>query len=142
MSRPHISVAIRRQVSERDKHRCAYCQTQAHVIGTGLEIEHIFPFSKGGLSDEANLCLAYSRCNKCKGSRTVAQDPLSGEYAPLFNPRNDIWIEHFEWGSDNIRIVGKTATGRATIVVLKMNVPIVLIARQGWADAGWHPPRD
>jgi hypothetical protein len=37
----------------------------------------------------------------------------------LFHPRNEVWSEHFEL--DGPLIVGLTATGRATIQVLRMN---------------------
>ena len=39
----------------------------------------------------------------------------------LFHPRRDIWIQHFEWLG--IDLVGKTATGRATVLVLAVNAP-------------------
>ena len=44
-----------------------------------------------------------------------------GETVPIFHPRRNRWEEHFE--SVAGEIVGRTATGRATVVVLDMNHP-------------------
>jgi hypothetical protein len=46
-------------------------------------------------------------------------DPETGEVVRLFNPRLDQWAEHFELR--DIRITGLTATGRATVSLLRMN---------------------
>ena len=42
-------------------------------------------------------------------------------YVPLFNPRQDVWKNHFQWNEDYTMILGLTATGRATVDLLKMN---------------------
>jgi hypothetical protein len=47
-------------------------------------------------------------------------DPESDELQPLFNPRLDDWDEHFAWDGPFLR--GKTAIGRTTIDVLRINV--------------------
>lgn len=48
-------------------------------------------------------------------------DPLSDELTPLFNPRTERWVDHFRWRGAELE--GKTATGRATIDVLRINDP-------------------
>ena len=45
----------------------------------------------------------------------------------LFNPRTDVWAEHFEIAAG--AIVGKTAIGRATAALLQFNEPVRLAAR-------------
>ena len=50
------------------------------------------------------------------------------------------WTEHFTWSENGTRIQGKTPTGRATVLALKMNNPTVVFARRRWVSAGWHPP--
>ena len=40
---------------------------------------------------------------------------------PTFNPRQKKWARHFRW--DGAYLVGITAIGRATIVVLAINDP-------------------
>ena len=37
---------------------------------------------------------------------------------------------------------GRTASGRATVIVLRLNDLIAVVVRQGWVAAGWHPPEE
>jgi len=57
----------------------------------------------------------------------------------LFNPRIDRWDDHFSWSGDALRIRGKTAKGRATVRLLKMNRRGVTIIRMLLLQAGLHP---
>ena len=108
----------------------------------GLELEHLFPRSLGGLTVEDNLWLACSACNQYKGVRTAGEDPKSGRLVRLFNPRHQAWNSHFAWIDSGIRISGKTAVGRATIEALQLNRSILVGSRRIWVAAGWHPPKD
>jgi hypothetical protein len=105
-----------------------------------MVMEHILPLAAGGGSDLKNLCLACYRCNEFKGARIQANDPLSGEYAALFNPATQEWPENFAWSRDGLRIVGITSCGRATCEVLHLNNDWLVRARRIWIVAGWHPP--
>jgi hypothetical protein len=78
-----------------------------------------------------------NRCNRHKGSDFATFDPLSGEIIQLFNPRTQIWSEHFRL--DNAQIVGITATGRATVFLLKLNEPNRLQIRQVLMAQGLYP---
>lgn len=142
MSRTYIPQAIRERVAAEAQYRCGYCQTQQAVIGIPLHIEHIIPEAAGGSSEEENLWLACSLCNNYKGTQTHALDPASQETLPLFNPRTQIWHDHFAWSADSTEIIGLTPTGRATVSALKMNQPSMLRARRRWNKVGWHPPKD
>jgi HNH endonuclease len=102
--------------------------------------DHILPRSKGGDTSFQNLCLACRTCNEFKSDTTQANDPLTGVPVQLFNPRLQKWAEHFTWSFDSTKVEGLTATGRATIVVLRMNNAIIVSARWRWAISGWHPP--
>ena len=46
----------------------------------------------------------------------------------MFDPRRDVWRAHFRW--DGVRVVGITPTGRATVMALHMNRPLVLAIRE------------
>jgi hypothetical protein len=106
-----------------------------------LEIEHIIPLSEGGNNAETNLWLACPLCNRDKSNRTLAVDPETGETVPLFNPRTQSWSDHFRWSDDSIRIVGRTAVGRATVATLHLSDdPDALAVRSYWVLVGWHPP--
>jgi hypothetical protein len=107
-----------------------------------MHIEHIVPLSHGGTSDETNLWLACAWCNSYKGDRTHALDPITGEEVPLFNPRAQRWLDHFQWSEDGTQIAGLTPTGRATVLALRLNNEFILAARRHWVLAGWHPPQE
>lgn len=138
----HIPKALRARIAAQARYRCGYCLTSEAIVGTPMEIDHIVPRSLGGLTEEENLWLACSLCNEHKGIRTVALDPLTGEMVPLFNPRRQVWQEHFAWTTEGDRIIGLTAIGRATVIALNLNRPSLVKARQVWVAAGWHPPKD
>jgi hypothetical protein len=70
-------------------------------------------------------------------------DSETGEIVKLFNPRTQIWSEHFFWTKDGLQIVGKTPTGRATVKVLHLSDDAdALEVRSYWVLAGWHPPEN
>ncbi len=102
--------------------------------------DHILPRSKGGDTSFQNLYLACRTCNEFKSDTTQANDPLTGEPVPLFNPRLQKWTEHFAWSFDSTKAEDLTAIGRATTVALRMNNAIIVAARWRWAISGWHPP--
>jgi HNH endonuclease len=142
MSRSYVPKALRDRVARQARYRCGYCLTQASIIGTPMEIEHIIPEALGGPTIEDNLWLACSLCNDHKGDRIAAPDPLSGEIVRLFDPRHQVWADHFVWADTGARIVGLTPVGRATTVVLNLKRPSLVVARRAWISVGWHPPTD
>jgi hypothetical protein len=85
------------------------------------EIDHIRAKKHHGPTTLLNTCLACAYCNAAKGSNPAGFDPESGELVPLFNPRADVWAEHFAW--DGPQLLGLTAVARATIDVLNVNAP-------------------
>lgn len=122
-------------------HRCGYCQTQEVVSGIPLTVEHLLPKAQGGNDEEENLWLSCRFCNGHKADQTEALDPKTDQLVPLFNPRRQTWHEHFAWSEGGLKIVGKTATGRATVIGLFLaDDPDALLVRSFWIQAGWHPP--
>jgi hypothetical protein len=128
---------IRQLVYERANRCCEYCQTCEINTGQTMQVDQIDPHGGDNLE---NLCLSCWNCNNHKRQAAVAPDPETNEDVPLFNPRTQVWAEHFEWIDGAMRIRGRTPTGRATVVRLKMNRPAVVIARRRWAAGGYHPP--
>ncbi len=88
------------------------------------------------LHGQNDCCL----CNNAKAAQTECHDPVTGRLTPLFNPRREQWSDHFHWSKEGTRILGKTPTGRATIVALQLNNLISVVVRRHWVAAGWHPP--
>jgi hypothetical protein len=74
-----------------------------------------------------------------------ALDPETQQEVALFNPRRDLWNDHFIWSADGLRIIGVTMIGRATVSRLDMNddgrsTPFIHASRQIWMRMGLHPP--
>lgn len=140
MSQSYIPRALRQEVIERAQNRCEYCQAPLG-IGTDLfAIEHILPERFGGLTTLLNLALSCSSCNTFKGSATTAKDPLTEQTVHLFHPRQDHWEEHFLWSDDSLRLIGISPTGRATVLLLRMNQAPLINLRRVLREAGLHPP--
>lgn len=101
-------------------HRCGYrdCPQSLHV-GL-LEIDHIVPTSRGGSNEEMNLWLACRTCNGYKSNKLKAVDPQTGATVALFNPRTQVWKEHFRWSEEGLQVIGLTPIGRATAVALHL----------------------
>ncbi len=102
-----------------------------------FEIDHVIPQKHGGTTVEENLALACFYCNRYKGPNIAGFDPQSRQLSRLFNPRHDIWDQHFEWTSN--RIEGLTATGRATVEVLRLNHSEMLTVREALREEGVFP---
>lgn len=133
---------IKQQVIEQAGNRCEYCRTSALLRGTPLIMDHILPISLGGSNDSENLCASCYRCNEFKGAKTTANDPITNESVPLFNPRKQRWIDHFNWTNGGTHIIGITTIGRATVLALRLNNEDIVQARAIWISLNWHPPVD
>jgi hypothetical protein len=135
-----FSEATKQRIRQRAGNRCEYCQSHQDYLMSWLQIDHFRPVSKGGNSKDENLCLACELCNQHKWNQTEAIDPINQDVVALFNPRLQVWQDHFVWSEDGVSIVGLTPYGRATVVVLKLNNGLALKVRGHWVGAGWHPP--
>ncbi len=136
----YLSTDLRDCLLEADNRHCAYCYTTEANTGQPMTVDHIIPQSQGGTTMFENLCFACRRCNEFKGSVDSAKDPLTGETAVLFHPRQQTWVDHFQWDEAGALLIGLTAVGRATIVALNMNNPVIVDTRRRWVSVGWHPP--
>lgn len=143
MTRIYIPKHVERRVRAAAQNRCGYCLSPQYLVMARLEIEHIIPLAQQGTNDEMNLWLACPLCNRYKGERISAFDPITNQIVPLFNPRVQSWFEHFQWSDDGIRILGLTPIGRATVAALHLSDdPDALEVRGYWVLAGWHPPQN
>lgn len=134
-----VSSRLRQQIAERARHLCEYCHTQRKIV-VSMQIDHIIPQAAGGQTELDNLCLACIGCNSYKRDYLFGIDPDTGIEAPLFHPLQQNWPEHFRWSDDSLRLIGLTATARATISRLRINRFEMVESRREWVDAGKHPP--
>lgn len=139
-----VSLSTRRVVRERANLRCEYCHADERWQFIRFTLDHVLPQSIGGSDDPDNLALACRNCNERRGNRTEGRDLETGEVVPIFNPRRDIWADHFAWDTERIRIVGLTPIGRATVEMLDLNDErhdrAILRIRQRDVSDGYHPP--
>jgi hypothetical protein len=73
-------------------------------------------------------------CNRHKGSNLSGIDPKTDLLTRLFHPRRHAWSYHFRW--DGAKLRGRTAIGRTTIRVLKINALLRVILREELIAAG------
>lgn len=119
MSLTHIPVALRRLVVKRAGNRCEYCLLPADLAFFPPEVDHVIAEKHGGQTEADNLAFACWRCNRHKGSDLGSFDPQTQNFSLLFNPRTQVWTEHFTWQSE--QVVGLTPEGRTTVSLLRLN---------------------
>jgi hypothetical protein len=122
-----ISPALRRQVCLRAEDCCEYCGLPQLGQEANFHVDHIIPTSRGGRSNLENLALSCVSCSLRKGAAIHALDPKTGILSSLFHPRRDIWKDHFARKGDLLH--GRTPAGRATITLLNMNRPSIVMIR-------------
>jgi hypothetical protein len=105
-------------------------------------VDHIVPEAAGGQTEFDNLCLSCHSCNEFKGAQVASEDPVTGDSVALYHPRHQNWSDNFRWSPDGTEVVGITPIGRATLLALKMNHPVIIEARRLWVAVGWHPPAE
>ena len=133
-----IPPGLHAEVALRAGQRCEYCQLSQLGQEATFHVDHVLPRAAGGLSLAENLALACVSCSLRKWAKQAAIDPVSGQEAPLFNPRTQPWAEHFRWEGE--RVVPLTPTGRATVAALAINRPLIIAIRQEEMAIGRHPP--
>jgi len=126
MSR-NISESLRQFVAQRANYCCEYCQMAQVVRFVIFHVEHVRSMKHGGQTVEHNLAFSCPECNFQKGSDLgtfIDDDNL----VRFFNPRKDVWDDHFE--IENGVIFSKTDIGEATVRILKFNIPERIIFRK------------
>lgn len=123
-----ISAKNRRFLAQRANHRCEYCRIHEDDLFLAFEIDHIISVKHGGGNELGNLAYACPHCNHHKGSDLTTFLDSYDDIVILFNPRVHEWSTHFE--AHNGEILPKTRIGQATVKVLKVNEPDLLILRQ------------
>jgi hypothetical protein len=138
MNQDPIPLSLQRRVRERAGDRCEYCRISQRMQEATFHVDHIRPRREGGPNTAENLALACVSCSLRKGARTYAEDPGTGNQTPLFHPRRDRWEEHFHVAED-MMLLGKSPTGRATIEMLRLNRKLAIEIRREEALRGRYP---
>jgi 5-methylcytosine-specific restriction endonuclease McrA len=102
---------------DRSGGRCEYCRIDFDVLPYPPQIDHVIALKHSGPDRLDNLAAACAQCNSHKGSDGTTR--IDGNWVPLFNPREQLWADHFHL--DHGSIVARTVTGMATVKLLQMN---------------------
>ncbi|MCU0875024.1 MAG: HNH endonuclease [Pirellulaceae bacterium] len=116
--------------------RCVYCLAReqwGRVTGE-FGVDHFQPQARSPQQalDYENLLYCCQSCNLHKSSNVAGYDPQPGDLTELFHPRRHRWDEHFEWRG--LLLLGKTAIGRTTVEVLRLNSEDRLERRRACRD--------
>lgn len=136
-----ISAKLRQKVIKRAKGFCEYCRSNSAFSQDPFDIEHILPVAVEGTNEFSNLALACHGCNLYKSNKTEGHDDLSEEIVRFFNPRADVWKDHFAWTKKFTVIIGLTPIGRVTVSELKMNRKGLVNQRKILCAFDIHPPK-
>ena len=122
-----IDESARLLVVERARRRCEYCLVHEDNAGFTHQIDHIISRKHGGSSGLSNLAYACILCNRYKGTDIAAIDH-SGSPIRLFDPRRDLWDDHFKLDGALIRPL--TPIGEVTSRILRLNAAERVIERR------------
>lgn len=132
-----ISNKLRELVFNRAQGKCEYCLLNEIFTIKKHELDHIIATKHGGESHKDNLCLSCFGCNRHKGSDLTSIDPQTDVVIRLFDPRTQLWSDHFQF-EDGI-INGLTACGRATVRLLQINSLDRVDERKRLANINLYP---
>jgi len=129
--------ALERQVWSRANDSCEYCKVSQAFDPLAFQIDHIIAVQHSGDTVEENLALACYCCNRHKGPNIAGFDRVTRQIIRLFNPRRDVWTEHFAWQGPEL--VGLTSLGRVTVHVLAVNLDFRVALRRALIHEGVFP---
>jgi len=136
-----VDEELRGFVTTRAKNRCEYCTIRQEDDPVfRFAVDRIICGQHGGIYTKENTALACHHCNKKKGpniASVFADAPNT--LIPLFNPRSDVWTEHFEFRGPVI--LGLTPIGEVTVKLLDMNAPAKLRLRSSTGYPKAEPNR-
>ena len=130
----YIPERLRKAVAKRANHRCEYCKIPQLPVQLKHEPDHILPRKHDGNNTLENLAFACFNCNRHKGTDIGSFDDLTGTLTAFFNPRTQIWAEHFLF--QDAEIIPLTAEARVTTKILKLNEAERIEQRQVLIELG------
>lgn len=130
----YIAVALRRFVNDRAGGCCEYCLMPEAAAFASHEVDHIIAEKHGGVTEQDNLALSCTLCNKHKGTDIASIDPQTLAVTPLYNPRRDRWGDHFCFSG--AELMPLTPVGRVTVRLLQLNRHDRVQERQLLLEAG------
>ena len=115
----YIPDKLRQFVWQRAAGRCEYCRLPETDANHKHEPDHIIPRQHDGETTTANLALTCWRCNRHKGTNLGSFDPATRAFSLFFNPRTQVWEEHFRL--EGALLQPLTPEARVTARILRFN---------------------
>ncbi len=132
-----ISDELRNAVAHRANHFCEYCLIHEEDTIYGCQVDHVISLKHGGATTLANLAYACAFCNRLKGSDIGSILWSTQSFIRFFNPRTDLWGDHFKVDDAIIRPISDI--GKATTQILGFNNIDRVIERQTLIAIGRYP---
>ena len=132
-SSDYIPAPIRMQVAKRAGFQCEYCLVPDSRTFSFYkhQVDHIISLKHRGTNSIDNLayaCFAFSLVNVSKGPDVGSIHDETGQFVGFYNPRTDIWAEHFQFHL--FRIAPLTAIGWVTAIILQFNTEERIASRR------------
>jgi hypothetical protein len=115
-----VSENLKLLVAHRASLRCEYCKIPDMGFGLPFQVDHIRAIKHGGTSAYSNLAYCCPDCNRYKGTDVGSYGDNDDTLIPFFNPRKDIWHDHFV--VENGKIIGVDQIGRVTSKIFRFNL--------------------
>ena len=123
-----VSKVARQLVRQRANFQCEYCLLNEKRSFIGFEVDHIISRKHRGSNEPNNLAYSCGDCNRNKGTDIASIDwNNNNQITRFYNPRLDLWAEHF--CLSNTVIESLTSIGEVTITIFRFNDQIRLTNR-------------
>ncbi len=90
-----MDAGVRNFVRLRAEGRCEYCRLPEAEDEWPFHVDHIIAKVHQPNDDPNNLAWTCTQCNLHKGTNFASIDPETSARVDLFDPRRQIWYEHF-----------------------------------------------
>ena len=132
----HIPNALRLFVAHRSSFRCEYCRIPDLGFAFPFQVDHIRSLKHNGVTILSNLAYCCPDCNRYKGTDLGSYLDDETTLVRFFNPRKDVWEEHFT--NEDGAIHPKTPEGKVTATIFQFNTPQRIIYRQALIESGLY----
>lgn len=140
MSVTYIWAELRQLVIDRAEGLCEYCLIHEEDTYLGCQVDHIISEKHRGPTTADNLAYACVYCNRNKGSDIGSVTSIEdATFYRFFNPRIDLWYEHFSLDLDGAYLLPISNIGRVTERILGFNQTERVIERQLLLNDGRYP---
>ena len=131
-----MDAALERLVRQRADGRCEYCRlpqpASAHCPSRSTTSSPATIKAAPASANLASRLRLLQRLQRPEYPRALT--PQLASSRPLFNPRRHKWTHHFRYASGEL--IGRTAIGRTTVEVLRINGPNLIALRELLMDDG------